>query len=229
MPQGINVARVIAFPGARPCDDFPHMMRACQSTLSKKLWRTNVECPTLFDQPSNPRVRGKGGAKRAARGRGAAQHRVFTKTQWPEFIDMMQTTRLVPTLQLYDAVWRVVFDVMRRQWKEYDVAEYLHQALFDDVGVNNLRKMALVGKAAWGPSRLLCSGHWAGVLGTRPGTASGTQGIEALHSAWQRHLEDATACERLAKQKQCGVHACAHLATMARMAKHCVRVPASAW
>jgi hypothetical protein len=36
---------------------------------------------------------------------------------------------------------------------------------------------------------MLIAGHWYGICGTYPGTGSGSQCIEALHSTWQREVQ----------------------------------------
>ncbi len=39
---------------------------------------------------------------------------------------------------------------------------------------------------------MLWSPHWSGIIGTHPGTGSGSQTIEAFHSVWQQYVKDST-------------------------------------
>ena len=79
-----------------------------------------------------------------------------------------------------------MFYRMRHVWKETDAAEYLYRTYFQEVGLASAQVVFKGLRATcWGQATLLMAGHWYGVLGTAPGTGTGSQTIEARHSQWQ--------------------------------------------
>jgi len=61
----------------------------------------------------------------------------------------------------------------------------LRSTYFLDVPIAKLCKAWRVQDAAWGAGTVLFAPHWTGILGTMPGTGSGSQFLEAFHSYWQ--------------------------------------------
>ena len=108
-----------------------------------------------------------------------------------EVKDMLRETRYVPTLELYDALWRPYFHSLRARGQG-DVVDYLCSQYFDEVAAEKVRKGLRVGALAWGSTNVLFSGHWCGVLGTHPGTGTGSQTVEALHNVWSQTLRAKT-------------------------------------
>ncbi len=102
--KGLNAARVRVFPQARSCDDYPRMMRASRSTLQCKLTQTRVSAVA---------------PKKKARGQ-----TTFTKVHLVHVLELLRVTRSLPTLQLYDAVWRVASHMLSTSWKEPPAATY---------------------------------------------------------------------------------------------------------
>ena len=72
---------------------------------------------------------------------------------------------------------------MEHQWHEQVAANYLKDTYFSETPSESL---------AWKADRILFSGHWSGILGTRPGSACGNQPMEAFHSSWQGQVEATT-------------------------------------
>ena len=195
--KGINAARREAFPHSRPCDDYAHMVRAAGSRLQALLRQTRVSAtgPSPPVQPSGAcgQMRGRATAK-GGRGRKAKdpRQRVWAKTHLQPLMRLVHLTRTLPTIQLYDAVWQVLFRCMSTRWGEAGAAKYLFDEYFEQVPLKDVQKVARVHALNWSASGMLFSGHWSGILGTHPGAASGSQTIEAFHSFWQRTLQAAS-------------------------------------
>ncbi len=128
---------------------------------------------------------GRGRKKRTG---GSASTGANGNEYFEELTRLLTVTRCIPTLQLFDAVWQVEFKKLVRAGQG-DIAKYLMDTYFVKVTVSNLSKQMRLKTPAWGASAVLFAGFWVGVLGTHPGTGSGTQTIESFHAHWQRSLE----------------------------------------
>jgi hypothetical protein len=104
---------------------------------------------------------------------------------------LLDSTRHAATLQLFDAIWHVAFEMMRITWRQDGLRKYLEETYFQEVGVQNLAKVfKRVAKSTWNRTAVRIAGHWYGVLGTAPGTGSGSLTLEALHSSWEREIRN---------------------------------------
>ena len=206
----IEAARKKVFPNIRAVDDFLHMLERMQNTLLQKFLKNNVvaeeeEAAGDTDAPpASPVVEGRtagktgilssAGVKR--KGRGAETKKMpktVRKFHYDTILQLIRKTRLLPPVQLFDAVWRVIFHIMRAQWKEPHAADYLYQTDFSEVRLENVQQVfKRVTKTCWKSESLLLAGHWYGILGTAPGTGTGSQTIEARHSNWQTLVEKRT-------------------------------------
>ena len=180
--KGIAKAKKIVFPSARPCDDFPHMMRAARSTLLRLLGGLR----------GRPKAKAKAVAKRTQRKQNTnkeeGEAEVASGNPWiRRLMKILSVTRILPTVQLFDAIWRVVFDELRRDG-QHAVVKYLMDEFIAEFNVSNLAKNMRVTTAAEGRTTILFAGFWSGILGTYPGTGSGSQALESFHAFWQSLL-----------------------------------------
>eukprot|EP00438_Fugacium_kawagutii_P008368 Skav228124 [mRNA] locus=scaffold1220:246254:247684:+ [translate_table: standard] len=95
-------------------------------------------------------------------------------------------SRQLPTVQLLDGVWGATFEWLSRVNKA--AVTYLQKQYFKSVSVEGLSKRFRCQHAMRGDS-LWFATFWSGIVGTYPGSASGTQTIEGFHSSWQAKLE----------------------------------------
>ena len=100
---------------------------------------------------------------------------------------IVQISREVPTVQLFDAVWQLAFPWLRR--KSAQAAEYFQHTYFQKVPVGSLQKGFSCTSTIWGAEGLWFSGFWGGILGTYPGSSSGTQTLESFHAYWQSSIK----------------------------------------
>ena len=145
--DSIEAARRKVFPKARPCRDYPHMMRAVQGTLSKKAledWRART-------------------------------------------LHALRCTRFLPTAELFSAVWKLILPELQAAGKG-EVVAYLKKEYIKDVRKEVLEKKFSLRDGLLAETTLLWADYWSGVLGTHPGSATGTQTIEAFHSFWQEQI-----------------------------------------
>ena len=70
------------------------------------------------------------------------------------------------------------------------VVEYLQKEYFKQVSKETLTKMYHLRSSPDLAPKLWWADYWAGALGTHPGSATGTQTLEAFHSFWQRQIQD---------------------------------------
>ena len=96
---------------------------------------------------------------------------------------IIHISREAPTIQLFDAIWQLAFSWL--QTKSPKAAEYLRTTYFQKVSVDSLQKGLSCTSTLWGADGLWFGGFWGGILGTYPGTSSGTQPLESFHSYWQ--------------------------------------------
>jgi hypothetical protein len=99
-------------------------------------------------------------------------------------ISMFQLTRFLPTLQLFDAIWAEFLTDMEQEGLG-EAVTYLRKSVFTQLRISNMARVFKVTAAHGGGDTILFGAHWAGVLGTMPGTAGGTQPLEAMHAYWQ--------------------------------------------
>ncbi|CAJ1461401.1 unnamed protein product, partial [Effrenium voratum] len=100
---------------------------------------------------------------------------------------IVQISREVPTVQLFDAVWQLAFPWLRK--KSAQAAEYFQHTYFQKVPVGSLQKGFSCTSTIWGAEGLWFSGFWGGILGTYPGSSSGTQTLESFHAYWQSSIK----------------------------------------
>ncbi len=162
--KGINKARREAFPRARPCDDYPHMRRAVEAALASKLTQVVL-------------VEGR-----------ARRQQTFRKKYLDLLLRLLRDTRFLPTLQLYDACWRVIFAMMSH-WGEAVASAYLRNTYFLEISLESAQKHGVSGEHVGAPATS-CSqdtgrGFWAPTparpRGIRPWSPS-------IRSRWQHEL-----------------------------------------
>ena len=130
-----------------------------------------------------PAGKGKGRTKKPAR-------KERQKSEAFEKLDKIITvTRQLPTIQLVDAVWDATFDWLNGVNKT--AVSYLQKWYFKSITVDNMSKRFRCQKAIQG-NTLWFGTFWSGIIGTYPGSASGTQTIESFHSSWQSKLKKGT-------------------------------------
>ncbi|CAE6960638.1 RPL15 [Symbiodinium sp. CCMP2592] len=158
--KGIDIARRKVFPSARPCDDYAHMRRASHSTLQ------------VHAQPLQDHSGEVSGDKKAA---------------FDLINRLISCTRLLPTLDLFDAAWRIAFPWLRRVGQGAAV-EYLMKTYFDEV----TEPRAQSRDRQPGKPSFVFAGFWSGIQMTYPGSGSGSQTIESFHSWWQALVKTKT-------------------------------------
>lgn len=99
---------------------------------------------------------------------------------------IISVSRQLPTVQLLDGVWGATFQWLSRVNKA--AVTYLQKQYFKSVSVEGLSKRFRCREAMRGDS-LWFGTFWSGIVGTYPGSASGTQTIEGFHSSWQAKLK----------------------------------------
>lgn len=100
---------------------------------------------------------------------------------------IIHISREVPTVQLFDAIWQLAFPWLQK--KSAKAAEYLRTTYFQKVPLDSMQKGFRCTATLWGAETLWFSGFWGGILGTYPGSSSGTQTIESHHSYWQNTVK----------------------------------------
>ena len=195
--KGIAKAKKLVFPAARTCDDYPHLARAAHSTMTKLLSGTAVAPPaTQARQRGRKPKRSAAASGKAAATAGkpnqlhkddhrsarAAVHETNPHVQ--RLMRLFKVTRMLPSLQLFDAIWRIVFSEMDRRG-QHACLKYIKDTYFMEVRVANISKHLLCSAASPGHDLILFAGFWAGILGTYPGSGSGTQALESFHAYWQ--------------------------------------------
>ena len=99
-------------------------------------------------------------------------------------MNMLQTTRFLPTIQLFDMIWAVFFAELDGS-DERAAVKYLKDHVFARYSIKSMARQFRIAAADATQTHLLFAPHWAGTLATMPGTASGTQAVEAMHAYWQ--------------------------------------------
>ena len=101
---------------------------------------------------------------------------------------VIRLSRALPTVQLFDATWQLVFPRLEKLCKP--AAGYLQATYFCRSAPSGLQKQLHCTETLWGADAVWFAGFWAGVLGTYPGSSSGTQPLESFHGYWQSRLSD---------------------------------------
>ncbi len=169
----IEKARTVVFPRSREVNDYPHLVRNVRTQLPKQLVKQTI---VAADEHK--------GKKRGPKS--------VNKKYFKDVMEMLNSTRAVASLELFDALWKVFFYVLDRQGEGITV-RYLQKTYFKLVKCTNLGKVfKRTTTGAWGEKEhVWFGGHWIGVLGTAPGSGSGSQTLEARHSQWERDLRSA--------------------------------------
>ena len=103
---------------------------------------------------------------------------------------LLRITRHAASVQLFDAIWHVVFHMMEHAWKEHEAKRYLQDTYFLEATVQSVQKLFKgASRGSWQRDNMWIAGHWGGVLGTAPGTSSGTTTLEARHSQWEEEVK----------------------------------------
>ena len=162
----------------------------------------NREDPAVLEPSHRGSVARAGASKVAKSGRtGATKHKVAPKRRGRKsknakqfkhksmILDILNFSRSVPTLSLFDILWRATFKMLEKE-KEKDAADYLCETYFHKVPLSNVQKLFKgITAAAYGCNDMLIAGHWIGVFGTYLGTGSGSQSIETVHSQWEAEVK----------------------------------------
>ncbi|CAK9026508.1 Ribosomal protein L15, partial [Durusdinium trenchii] len=170
--KGIEASRRKVFPYARPCDDYVHMRRASYKILQKYL-------PTKTQRTSKDKAKKRASPSPARASTMAAKE----EEDFSQLERVIQISREVPTVQMFDAIWQLAFPWLRE--KSAAAAEYLQRTYFQQVPTESLQKGFRCNATLWGADSLWFGGFWGGILGTYPGSSSGTQPLESFHSYWQ--------------------------------------------
>ena len=97
-------------------------------------------------------------------------------------------SRLLPTIQIFDAVWTVAFEWLNNVNKA--AANYLQKTYFIKLpSVENINRQIYCGEPAGDKGSVYFAGFWTGVLGIHAASGSGSQTIESFHSHWQATLK----------------------------------------
>ena len=100
---------------------------------------------------------------------------------------IISLSRVVPTIQLFDAIWQTTFTWLRQTCPK--ACEYLQETYFQPVSIENLQRQFRCNHTLWEASALWFAGFWSGIIGTYPGSSSGTQTLESFHSYWQNRIQ----------------------------------------
>ena len=96
---------------------------------------------------------------------------------------ILRISRTLPTIQLFDAVWQLVFPWLHTVCPRAET--YLKSTYFKSVTPENLQRQLHCRSTLWGSKHLWFAGFWSGIIGTYPGSSCGTQPLESFHSYWQ--------------------------------------------
>ena len=116
-----------------------------------------------------------------------AERRKKKDTNFDVLEQVIQTSRLLPTVQLFDAVWHRAFKWLGS--KSRPTVQYLQKKYFQLVSPETLQKQYLCNSGSWDAGKLGFAGFWVGIIGTYPGSGSGSQSMESFHSSWQRRVQ----------------------------------------
>ncbi len=86
-----------------------------------------------------------------------------------DIMSFIRLTHHVPSLQLFDALWHVVLDMMVTVWKETDAATYLRATYLRNVPVSGAQKVfKRVTQCTWGRQSVIFGSFWCGVQPLAP-------------------------------------------------------------
>lgn len=105
-----------------------------------------------------------------------------------QVLRLLSLTRSLPHIWLFDAIWRCEFHRLNLTPRGQRVAKYLMRTFFKKLKGRNNFTSTRREIPAWASQDLLWADHWCGVLGTMPGTATGSQSLEGFHSGWQQMI-----------------------------------------
>ncbi|CAK9086660.1 unnamed protein product, partial [Durusdinium trenchii] len=101
--------------------------------------------------------------------------------------EIIQISRILPTAQIFDLVWHFTFAWLETRSKK--AVQYLQDTYFRLLTPQSLEKQFRCNRGSWNPEALWFAGFWSGIIGTYPGTASGSQTIESFHARWQAQVQ----------------------------------------
>ena len=109
------------------------------------------------------------------------------KKEFDQLNDVIALSRSLPTIQLFDAVWQVTFHWLRAVCPRAE--KYLQEQYFQYTATENIQRQFRCSTTLWGAKSIWFAGFWSGIIGTYPGSSSGTQTLESFHAYWQTRLE----------------------------------------
>ena len=101
--------------------------------------------------------------------------------------EIITISRTLPTIQLFDCVWQLTFAWLRATCPA--AGKYLEKTYFQKVQPENLQKQMRCACTHWGATGIMFAGFWSGIIGTYPGSSSGSQTLESFHSYWQAGIQ----------------------------------------
>ena len=196
---GIEAARKEVFSFARALNDYFHMKQNIGPALNSKLKVEAAEDEAaVATVPAGQQAAATSAATRrkgrvaVAKPKQRRGRKVKVLANRKFVLDVINFTRTLPTLSLFDIVSRVFFEHLKKAG-EHDAQEYLARWYYATVSLKNAQVVFKgVDEAAYGGQALLLAGHWIGVFGTYPGTGSGSQAIESMHSGWEKEVRAET-------------------------------------
>ena len=149
------------------------MKRAVHPQLASKLH--NVVADPDHQASTSPQASGKRKSAGNTTDKEAVRKKRKTvrKAYEPVVKDVLGTTRFIPTLQLFDAIWETMFNQLVADG-EAETKNYLRAEYFESVALSNIAKIfPQVTHGTFGRNCVWLSGFWYGILGTYPGTGTG--------------------------------------------------------
>ena len=100
-------------------------------------------------------------------------------------LQVLRSTRFLPTAELFSAVWKVFLQELQDAGQSA-IATHLKKEYIQEVSKDVLEKRLALREAPLAERTLLWGDFWAGLLCSHPGSATGTQTMEAFHSFWAK-------------------------------------------
>ena len=160
--KGIEKARVDTLSMVRALDNFFHMMQQSPQTLEKRM--SVYEDLSAGEQESCQKGRKRKSTRPAGRAKGKKARWEHRPKYLQTFIGFIQSTRIIPTVQLFDALWYVFFVQMTRSG-EADACSYLQDTDFHQPTIDTIKRIYPgVKDGNWNRSVVLIAGHRYGLF-----------------------------------------------------------------
>ena len=115
--KSIEAARKACFPFVRALDDYFHFKQVVVPQLEVKLKVSAEGADVQADPSDRSREAARGGGRGRGRGRGGQRGQRRNNTPGKRhkrfLLDCVEWTRSVPTLGLFDILWRAIFQMMK--------------------------------------------------------------------------------------------------------------------